>query len=137
MTPLAPHITAFLRERLPLQLGASVHTCTSYAYTFQLLFTFASQRLHLQPSALGLEQIDAPLVMEFLAQCETVRGNRASTCNTRLAAIKSFMRFVEYRVPALLEQRWVGRLTHRLSQIERCILYESIPLSIYAPRCEW
>jgi site-specific recombinase XerD len=104
MTPIAPHITAFLRERLPLQRGASVHTCTSYAYTFQLLFTFASQRLHLRPSALGLEQIDAPLVMEFLAHCETARGNSASTRNTRLAAIKSFMRFVEYRVPALLEQ---------------------------------
>jgi integrase/recombinase XerD len=104
MTPIAPHITAFLRERLPLQRGASVHTCTSYAYTFQLLFTFASQRLHLRPSALGLEQIDAPLVMEFLAHCETARGNRASTRNTRLAAIKSFMRFIEYRVPALLEQ---------------------------------
>jgi integrase/recombinase XerD len=39
MTPIAPHITAFLRERLPLQRGASVHTCESYAYTFQLLFT--------------------------------------------------------------------------------------------------
>ena len=49
MTPLAPHITAFLRERLPLQRGASVHTCNSYAYTFQLLFTFASQRLYLRP----------------------------------------------------------------------------------------
>ena len=42
--------------------------------------------------------------MEFLAQGETARGNSASTRNTRLAAMKSFMRFVEYRVPALLEQ---------------------------------
>ena len=40
MTPIAPHITAFLRERLPLQRGASAHTCESYAYTFQLLFTY-------------------------------------------------------------------------------------------------
>ena len=38
MTSIAPHITAFLRERLPLQRGASHHTCESYAYTFQLLF---------------------------------------------------------------------------------------------------
>jgi site-specific recombinase XerD len=80
-----------------------VHTCTSYASTFQLLFAFASERLHLRPSALCLEQIDAPLVMAFLAHCETARGNSASTRNTRLAAIKSFMRFVEYRVPPLLE----------------------------------
>ena len=31
MTPIAPHMTAFLRERLPLQRGASTHTCDSYA----------------------------------------------------------------------------------------------------------
>ena len=38
MTAIAPHITAFLRERLPVQRGASEHTCQSYAYAFQLLF---------------------------------------------------------------------------------------------------
>lgn len=104
MTPIAPHITAFLRERLPLQRGASVHTCESYAYTFQLLFEFASIRFKVTPSKLNLEQIDAPLVMDFLGHIESARGNSASTRNTRLAAIKSFMRFVEHRVPSVLEQ---------------------------------
>jgi integrase/recombinase XerD len=104
MTAIAPHITAFLRERLPLQRGASVHTCDSYAYAFQLLFKFASQRLTIKPSALQLEQIDAALVMDFLQQLETARGNGAATRNVRLAAIKSFMRFCEYRVPSILEQ---------------------------------
>lgn len=104
MTPIAPHITAFLRERLPVQRGASAHTCESYAYSFQLLFEFASQRFGVTPSALYLEQIDARLVMEFLAYLESERGNRASTRNARLAAIKSFVRFIEFRVPALLSQ---------------------------------
>jgi integrase/recombinase XerD len=104
MTPIASHITAFLRERLPLQQRASLHTCESYAYTFQLLFTFASERLALAPSDLCLEHLDAQLVMDFLAGLETQRGNSPSTRNTRLAAIKSFMRFVEYRVPSVLEQ---------------------------------
>jgi site-specific recombinase XerD len=104
MTPIAPHITAFLRERLPLQRGASAHTCESYAYTFQLLFTYMSHRLHLRPSDLCLEHLDASIVMDFLAYLETERGNSASTRNTRLAAITAFMRFVEYRVPAILEQ---------------------------------
>ena len=66
MTPIAPHMSAFLRERLPLQRGASDHTCDSYAYAFQLLFQFASARLQMTPSALALEQLDAPLIMEFL-----------------------------------------------------------------------
>jgi integrase/recombinase XerD len=104
MTPIAPHMTAFLRERLPHQRGASAHTCTSYAYTFQLLFEFASHRCGLAPSQLSLEQIDAPLVMDFLAALETERRNSPTTRNARLAAIKSFMHFLEYRVPALLEQ---------------------------------
>jgi site-specific recombinase XerD len=104
MIPIAPHISAFLRERLPYERGASVHTCVSYAYSFQLLFEFASQRFGVTPSELTLEQIDAPLVMDFLVYLETERGNSATTRNARLAAIKSFMHFLEYRVPALLEQ---------------------------------
>jgi integrase/recombinase XerD len=56
------------------------------------------------PSQLALEQIDASLVMDFLADMESRRGNCARTRNTRLAAIKSFMRFVEHRVPSVLEQ---------------------------------
>ena len=66
MTPIAPHITAFLRERLPLQRGASEHTCDSYSCAFQLLFEFASERLGITPSALCLEQLDTALVMNFL-----------------------------------------------------------------------
>jgi hypothetical protein len=66
MTPIAPHITAFLQERLPQQRAASEHTCDSYAYEFQLLFQFAAARLRITPSALCLEQLDAPLLMDFL-----------------------------------------------------------------------
>ncbi len=104
MTPIAPHISAFLRERLPLQRGASDHTCESYAYAFQLLFQFASTRLQITPSALTLEQLDAPLIMDFLQSLEMERQNSPRTRNARLVAIKSFMRFIEHRVPSILDQ---------------------------------
>ena len=45
MTSLAPHIEAFFREHLVRHRGASPHTCDSYAYSFQSLFEFASQKL--------------------------------------------------------------------------------------------
>jgi integrase/recombinase XerD len=128
MTSIAPHMSAFLRERLPLQRGASAHTCDSYAYAFQLLFQFASKRLQTTPSALALEQLDAPLIMEFLHSLETERHNSPRTRNARLVAIKSFMRFLEYRVPALLEhsrrilaipaKKTDTRLVHYLSSEE-------------------
>ena len=94
----------FLRERLPGQRGASGHTCDSYAYAFQLLFECASQQYQVPPSGLQLEQIDAPLVLAFLAHLEAERGNSPHTRKVRLAAMKSFRRFCEYRVPSLLEQ---------------------------------
>lgn len=104
MTSLASHISAFLRERLPVQRAASVHTCDTYAYAFQLLFTFASRKLERLPSQLTLESLDAALVLDFLDHLEMERGNSARTRNARLAAIKSFFRFVEYRVPSILDQ---------------------------------
>jgi site-specific recombinase XerD len=104
MTPIAPHITAFFEERLPIERRASENTRDSYAYAFQLLLTFASKRLKAAPSRLALEQIDAPLVVDFLNDLETTRGNGPSSRNIRLAAIKSFMHFMEYRVPSAMEQ---------------------------------
>ncbi len=104
MTPIAPHITAFLTQRLPLERAASENTCASYAFAFKLLFAYASKRLKLPPSALCLEQLDAPLVLGFLHHLEAERGNGPGSRNSRLAAIKSFMHFLEYRVPAALEQ---------------------------------
>ena len=44
------------------------------------------------------------MVMDFLGHIESALGNNASTRNVRLAAIKSFMRFVEHRVPSVREQ---------------------------------
>jgi integrase/recombinase XerD len=104
MTTIAPHLTAFFEHRLPIERGASENTRDSYAYAFQLLLTFASKRLKVAPSQLALEQIDAPLVVDFLNDLETTRGNGPSSRNIRLAAIKSFMHFLEYRIPSAMEQ---------------------------------
>lgn len=94
----------FLQQRLPHERQASQNTSDSYAYAFLLLFAFASKQYKVSPSALLLEQIDAPLVMAFLEHLEKERNNSPRTRNARLAAVKSFMRFIEYRVPSALDQ---------------------------------
>ena len=105
MTAIAPHLTAFLREYLPRDRACSLHTCDAYAYSFQLLLCFAAERHTTSPSALALEQLDAPLVLAFLEHIETTRGNSARTRNARLAAIRAFAHFIEYRVASVLRQR--------------------------------
>jgi site-specific recombinase XerD len=104
MTQIASHITSFLQQRLPVERRASDNTCESYAYAFKLLFEYAGTYLKIPPSELHFEQLDASLIVNFLNHLETVRGNGPNSRNTRLAAIKSFMHFMEYRVPTALEQ---------------------------------
>ena len=104
MTPIAPLITNFLREHMPIEQGCSPHTCETYAHAFRLLFIFASKRLGVKPSQICLEQIDTALILDFLAHIEEQRGNCAATRNGRLAAVKAFIRYVEFRVPSALAQ---------------------------------
>jgi site-specific recombinase XerC len=73
MTPIAPHIAAFLQQRLPVERQASPNTCDSYAHAFRLLFEYASNCLKITPSQLQVEHIDAPLIVDFLNHLEATR----------------------------------------------------------------
>ncbi len=104
MNNLAYYLSMFLREYLPCERGASQHTCEAYAYTFQLLLCFAAQLSKTQPSKLTLEYLDVSLIIAFLNHLEKKRRNSSRTRNARLAAIKAFFRFLEYRIPSCLDQ---------------------------------
>jgi site-specific recombinase XerD len=104
MTPLAPIITRFLREYMPDQRGYSPETCDTYAVSFRLLLEYAADRLGTRPSRLFVEQLDAPLIVDFLAHIERERRNSVATRNVRLAAIRALMRYVEHHVPSALAQ---------------------------------
>jgi len=124
MSLIAPHITAFLQQRLLIERRASGNTCDSYAYAFKLLFEYASGYLKTTPSQLHLEQIDAQLVVKFLNHLETTRRNGASSRNVRLAAIKSFMRFSELigiRMDDLKLQPQATVLIHGKGRKQRCL----------------
>lgn len=104
MTDLAPYLRSFLVEYLPSARRCSQHTIDSYAYSFQLLVCYAAQRIGTAPSRLKIEQLSADLVLDFLDHLENERKNSVRTRNARLAAINSFFRYLEFRLPACLEQ---------------------------------
>ncbi|MGH8636458.1 MAG: site-specific integrase [Burkholderiales bacterium] len=90
----------FFTQRLMHQRRASGHTIASYRDTFKMLLQFVHKRLHKPPSALRLDDIDAPLVMAFLDDMERERGISARTRNLRLTAVHSFFRFAAFEVPS-------------------------------------
>src|SRR5262245_14037722 len=90
--------SAFLRKRLPLERRASERTCETYALALRLFFEFTARELRMRPSSLRLEHLDAPRVQAFLEHLEKQRHNSPGTRNVRLAAIRTFMRFIEMRI---------------------------------------
>jgi len=93
-------VQRFFADRLQSQLGASRHTVASYRDTFRLLLLFASERSAREPSQLRMEDLDAALIGAFLDHLEHGRASTPKTRNTRLAAVRSFFRFVAYAEPA-------------------------------------
>ena len=100
-------LTLFFTERLMRQRQASPHTIASYRSTFRLLVRYAQRALNKPPSVMSLDDFDTTLLGDFLNHLETERGNDPRTRNTRLAAIRSFFRFVALHEPryAALAQR--------------------------------
>src|SRR5260370_12851713 len=99
MSALAPVLQEFFTRRLVSQRDASPATITAYRDTFRLLLGFASARAGKAPSALGLADLDAPMITAFLEHLQTARGNSARTRNARLAAIHSLFGYAALRHP--------------------------------------
>ena len=97
---LASLIERYFTERLMRQRNVSANTIASYRDTFRLLFTFVQAQLCKPPSALALDDLDAPFISAFLDELETKRGVSVRMRNLRLTAIRSFFCFVSFEEPA-------------------------------------
>jgi len=125
----------FFTDRLCTQMEASPNTIAGYRDTFRLFLRFASEHRGKVPTQLRIEDLDAALVGDFLVHVETARRNSARTRNTRLAAIRSFFRFVAMNEPAYLLQcqqilampskRYVRRTVDFLHRKEMIALLEA------------
>ncbi|MFW7342384.1 tyrosine-type recombinase/integrase [Pollutimonas sp. H1-120] len=97
--PLAYWLHAFFDEWLAEQRNCSQHTIKSYRDSWRLFLRFVAARHHRSTSALTLEELTADEVLAFLKHIEAERQTSIGTRNCRLAAIRSFYRFVADREP--------------------------------------
>src|ERR1700733_3176899 len=95
-------IQQFFTDRLCTQMEASPNTIAGYRDTFRLLLRFASEQNGRSPTKLRIEDLDSELIGNFLVHVESQRRNCARSRNTRLAAIRSFFRFVAMNEPAYM-----------------------------------
>ena len=98
----AYHITNFLTVYLPRQRNASQNTILSYRDTFSNLLLFCQEERGITPEKLRFGKIDAKLIEDFMLWLESSQSASASTRNQRLAAIRSFFRYLQIEAPAHL-----------------------------------
>src|SRR5665811_980513 len=99
-TDFAVSLRRFLTDHLAGLRGYSPNTIASYRDAFKLLICYFRDQRSTPPEKLTLERIDAAAITGFLDWLRTSRGNSASTCNQRLAAIDSFFTWMQTQDPA-------------------------------------
>jgi integrase/recombinase XerD len=87
-------VQCFFAHYLVSQRNLSAHTRNGYRDTFRLLLSFLSKHVRRPIDQLTLDSLSPATVLAFLDYLEASRGNTARTRNVRLAAIRTFVRFV-------------------------------------------
>jgi len=96
---LGPLLQSFFAQHLLSYRRSSPQTVAAYRDTFRLFLAFLRKRHGREPSRLCVEDVDTATVLAFLDHLETERNNSIRSRNARLAAIRSFFRFVAFREP--------------------------------------
>lgn len=124
MSSFSPLLQSFFVERLARQRRVSPQTIASYRDCFKLLVGFVVDRTGTPPDRLGLEQLDAVVILAFLDHLEHERGNSVRTRNPRLAAVHSLYRYAALRHPehAGLIQRVLAIPQKRFEKKTICFL---------------
>ena len=122
---LGPVLQRYFLVYLKGQRDLSHQTICAYRDTFRLLLRFLERRYRLRAEHIKVADLSVQRILAFLNDLEESRDNCTRSRNARLAAIRSFMRYVASDEPTLLavaqpvlgipakrhDRRVVGQLT--------------------------
>ena len=103
-TDFSKMLTDYLSLFLPGEKGLSYNTICAYKDTFLLFLRFIKEKQLIEASKLTLKDITQEQIVSFLdwLQCERHCSN--STRNARLAALRSFFHYLQYRSPVNIHE---------------------------------
>ncbi len=99
---IGPLLQKFFLEHLLQHKQVSPQTMSSYRDAFRLLLQYAHQHLKTEPARLTVTALDAPVILSFLESLEKDRHNCVRSRNIRLAAIRSFFRWLTLCDPEIV-----------------------------------
>ena len=95
-TDFAKHLSKFLSEYLPYERNMSPNTVASYRDTFLQFIGYMKDVQKIRLEQLTLDTLTRERVIDFLSWVQKERNCGVATRNHRLAAIHSFMSYLQY-----------------------------------------
>lgn len=102
-TDFTKALTSYFSTYLPETCGVSPNTCNSYRDAFKLLLLYFQEEKGVPANSIELRMLNRNLASDFLNWLEVQRKVSVTTRNQRLAAMKAFAHYVQYRNPEYLE----------------------------------
>jgi integrase/recombinase XerD len=104
MNELGTLVVSFFADHLKVQKGLRPSSIHSYRDVLKLFLNQLASRRRRPITRLKLSDLAADDVLAFLHDLEAHRGNRVRTRNQRLAALRTFFRYLASRAPELLAE---------------------------------
>ena len=105
---LGPWVRRFLLEHVISVRNLALNTQRSYRDTLSLLIRAIAGQTHKSADQLGVIDLSAPRVIQFLQDLEHSRHCGVGTRNQRLAGIRALARFIALHSPEHIE--WCGQI---------------------------
>jgi integrase/recombinase XerD len=95
-------VFAFFEDHLKVQKGLRPGSIRSYRDTLKLFLMHVGSLCRRPVARLALDDLAFERVLDFLRMIEETRGNQARTRNQRLAALRTFYRYLAVHHPEML-----------------------------------
>lgn len=102
---LPGYVKRFFSHYLPGQRNCSPHTISSYRNAIRLFLIHLRQRKNIAPSAVTVQDLSPENILDYLNALQESRKNSTTTRNIRLAAIRSFAKYL-----MMMEPTWSSDL---------------------------
>ena len=97
ITDMAMLLKDFFETYLPKEREVSNHTIRSYSATFQSLYAFFKDNKGIRANKLFVKDLSRRSINDYLNWLEMEKGNKVPTRNSRLASVKAFCHYAQYK----------------------------------------
>lgn len=124
-TSLGQIVFAFFEDHLRLQKGFRPGSIKSYRDTLKLLLIHVASLCRQPVTRLALSDLTFQRVLDFLCMLEDARKNHVRTRNQRLAALRTFYRYLAVHYPEMLaEAQRVEAIPTKRTQAAKTVYLE-------------